>query len=775
MALAASRRIRSLGRTGCGAGACVVLLVCFAAVALGAAPGGGKSPAALSGAKKESCSGADATIVGTQGVDRLEGTRGTDVIVAGGGDDVIFGGRGRDIICVNGGADRVVAGAGDDVVVGGSGADVLSGGPGADRLLGGSGADRLFGRAGADRISGNNGADVLGGGPGEDRCLGGRGVDSLSACESGDASPVAGNAAPVGVDDAAPANEDAPRSVAVLANDTDPDGNRLSVQSIDVAGTRAAVAITDGGDTIGYDPRGKFNDLAAGATATETFSYRVSDGKGGTDTARVTVTVNGADDRPAAVGDSATRGEDSGAAAIDVLTNDTDVDNGPKSISSASNPAGGTVAISGGGSGLNYTPDPNYCNDPSAAPTDDFTYTLNGGSTATVSVSVTCSQDVPDAVNDSRSVGEDSGATNFDVLANDTEPDGETLEIINPTTPANGLVEVVQGSPDLVRYTPDPNYCNDGAPPDTFQYTVDDGNSGFDTATVSVAVTCVSEPPVVDLNGVGAGIDVDADFIENAGAVTLAPATLVTDPDDANIESATVTLTNQPDGGAESLTVDTTGTSITAAAYVPGTGVLALSGADSKANYQQVLRTAAYANSSDTPNAADRLVNFVASDGEASSAVATATVSVAPANDAPVVDLNGGDPGIDNSAAFTEDAPAVTLAPVTLVTDSDDANIESATITLTTGPDEAVESLAADTTGTSITMAAYVPGTGVLALSGSASLADYQQVLRTVTYDNSSNTPDESDRSVQFRVHDGDDPSAVATSTVSVTAVDDGP
>ena len=74
--------------------------------------------------------------------------------------------------------------------------------------------------------------------------------------------------------------------------------------------------------------------------------------------------------------------EDAAATAVPVLTNDTDVDAGPKSIGSVTQPANGTVAITGGGTGLTYQPNPNYCNDPPGTTPDTFTYTLNGGSNA---------------------------------------------------------------------------------------------------------------------------------------------------------------------------------------------------------------------------------------------------------------------------------------------------------------------------------------------------------------------------------------------------------
>ena len=78
----------------------------------------------------------------------------------------------------------------------------------------------------------------------------------------------------------------------------------------------------------------------------------------------MSVTVTCVDDTPVAVDDTATVAEDSGADAINVLANDTDVDGGTKSIASVTQPANGTVVITGGGTGLTYQPNANYCNNP---------------------------------------------------------------------------------------------------------------------------------------------------------------------------------------------------------------------------------------------------------------------------------------------------------------------------------------------------------------------------------------------------------------------------
>ncbi len=75
-----------------------------------------------------------------------------------------------------------------------------------------------------------------------------------------------------------------------------------------------------------YDPNGAFESLAVGETATDTFSYTITDGQGGFDTATVTVTIHGQNDIPDAVDDVDDADEDGPAITIDVLANDSDAD-----------------------------------------------------------------------------------------------------------------------------------------------------------------------------------------------------------------------------------------------------------------------------------------------------------------------------------------------------------------------------------------------------------------------------------------------------------------
>ncbi|HET6154138.1 MAG TPA: Ig-like domain-containing protein, partial [Marmoricola sp.] len=124
------------------------------------------------------------------------------------------------------------------------------------------------------------------------------------------------------------------------------------------------------------------------SSTARTVRFVVSDGDGGTSAAATRgITVTAVDDPPVAVADAETVSAGAAATAVPVLANDTDVDGGPKTISSATDPAHGTVVLTGGTSGANtgltYQPDAGYCNDAPALP-DTFSYMLNGGSTATV-------------------------------------------------------------------------------------------------------------------------------------------------------------------------------------------------------------------------------------------------------------------------------------------------------------------------------------------------------------------------------------------------------
>ena len=145
----------------------------------------------------------------------------------------------------------------------------------------------------------------------------------------------------------------------------------------------------------------------------------------------------------------------------------------------------------------------------------------------------------------------------------------------------------------------------------------------------------------------------------------------------------------------------------------------------------------------------------------------------------PQLDLDAnnssGSAGSGFSTTFTEDGPAVVIADSdAILTDADDSDLQSMTITLTNPLDGAAESLSANTAGTSIS-ASYNPGTGILTLTNTDTLANYLQVLKSVTYQNSSNTPNTTTRIITVVGHDGFADSNIATASIAIGASNDAP
>lgn len=115
----------------------------------------------------------------------------------------------------------------------------------------------------------------------------------------------------------------------VIANDTDPAGSSdpLQITAVDTTGTTGLVSIASGNTTFEYNPNGQFEYLRAGESATDTFSYTVSDGDGGTaSNVTVTVVVNGVNDQPTSLTlNNLTLAENSNAAVVGQLaTEDSD-------------------------------------------------------------------------------------------------------------------------------------------------------------------------------------------------------------------------------------------------------------------------------------------------------------------------------------------------------------------------------------------------------------------------------------------------------------------
>lgn len=192
------------------------------------------------------------------------------------------------------------------------------------------------------------------------------------------------NRPPVANDDSASVAEDGAVDIDVLGNDSDPDLDSLTVSGVSDPPHGTATLAADG--SVRYVPDADY----AGADA---FDYTISDGRGGTDTGTVGVTVAPVNDAPVASPDSATTDQDA-AVTITVLGNDTDIDGPALSVSSASDPPHGTVVVNANGT-ITYTPDPGYSG------ADAFGYSATDGlavsNVATVSITVNAAPPPPPA------------------------------------------------------------------------------------------------------------------------------------------------------------------------------------------------------------------------------------------------------------------------------------------------------------------------------------------------------------------------------------------
>ncbi|MEF1170738.1 Ig-like domain-containing protein, partial [Vibrio campbellii] len=315
------------------------------------------------------------------------------------------------------------------------------------------------------------------------------------------------NDAPVANDDSAVTDEDTPVTINVLPNDTDVDGDTLTIVNASVPAEQGAVEIVDG--KLVFTPADNFNGEA-------TISYTVSDGAL-EDSAEVSVTVNPINDAPVANDDNVVTDEDT-PITIDVLPNDTDVDGDTLTIVNASVPADqGTVEIVDGK--LVFTPAENFNGEAT------ISYTVSDGELeddAQVSVTVNPLNDAPVANDDNAVTDEDTPFT-INVLPNDTDIDGDTLSIVNASVPADqGTVEIVDGK--LV-FTPAENFNGEA----TISYTVSDG-ALEDSAEVTVTVNPINDAPVANDDNVVTDEDT--------------PVTIDVLPNDTDVDGDTLTIVN---------------------------------------------------------------------------------------------------------------------------------------------------------------------------------------------------------------------------------------
>ena len=206
------------------------------------------------------------------------------------------------------------------------------------------------------------------------------------------------------------------------------------------------------------------------------------------------------------------------------------------------------------------------------------------------------------------------------------------------------------------------------------------------------------------------------------------PTFSIIDSDDPNLASATITLTN-PQADDVLIFDGTPPPGITVSGS--GTTVITLTGVASSGSYQTALQQIKFSNGNIDPSNVTRTIEIVVNDGTSNSNTATALVQVeAVNNSAPVIDLDPNDSSFSTRTTFrtifTENGAPIPIADTdTTITDLDSTTLVSATITLANQQAGDLLTVTLPLPG-GIVASAYDPGTGVLTLTGTATLDDYE-------------------------------------------------
>ncbi|MGB0935526.1 MAG: Ig-like domain-containing protein, partial [Alphaproteobacteria bacterium] len=543
-------------------------------------------------------------LYGNSGDDTLNGDEGDDKLVGGSGDDTMSGGDDNDHLSGNSGDDVMNGDAGNDKIYGGSGDDEIDGGEDDDTISGGSGNDTILGGDGDDVIKGDHGNDTIDAGAGNDKVYAGSGNDTVTynfedndgfenyldggsgkgdvlvfeldqmqlqelmdtgALEAFDEThpwrvfdfgdyvdidlEVIGfeklefeilNAPPVAVDDEnCITDEEEPVSGNILMNDSDPDMDMLTLNTVAAMDPTGGIMIVGLYGTLSIDETGAYtydldddntavNALGVDDTLVETFSYEIQDIAMQTAVANLNITIKGINDPPDAVDDIECIDADAMPLEISVLMNDTDPDNDTLVVvDDMGDPLMIGVMQMGMFGDLEYTAGGVFTYTVEASAVvglgvdedvmESFTYYISDGNggmdSASIEITIKGVNDQPTAVMDEICIAlmDDTGMGN--VLSNDTDPDTNDMLMVtnvNGTmvmgaTMINGMYGTLTINEDG-SYTYNIDETNSAVMmlmpgddlTDTFSYDISDGNGGTSSSQLEVTLKNNNMPPTAN-------------------------------------------------------------------------------------------------------------------------------------------------------------------------------------------------------------------------------------------------------------------------------------
>lgn len=307
------------------------------------------------------------------------------------------------------------------------------------------------------------------------------------------------NDAPVAVDDTDTTDLDTTVTVDLLANDSDVDGDTLSVTAATVPPEQGSL-LNNGDGTVTFTP-------AAAFTGPATISYAISDGNGGEDSAVHVIDVTPEVLAPPVANDDTAATDEDTAVIVDLRGNDIDPDNTLDELTLSDllvDPAEGTVVDNGDGT-VTFTPAADFNGDAT------ITYTLtdpDGASDdAEAIVTVAPVNDAPVAGDDVMGTPYNTPIEDIDVLANDTDVDGDPLRLVSATSPDGTVLITPEG---MLSFTPTEGFTG----PAEITYTISDRPEGDPEGLSDVGTLVVNVAAPDTRDGIVAGT-IGADVIDS--------------------------------------------------------------------------------------------------------------------------------------------------------------------------------------------------------------------------------------------------------------------
>jgi hypothetical protein len=356
------------------------------------------------------------------------------------------------------------------------------------------------------------------------------------------------------------------------------------------------------------------------------------------------------------------------------------------------------------------------------------------------------------------------------LTATDVDADPLTFHVIEK--PRYGKLS---GRPPDVVYTPGRDYLG----PDQFTFTARDDDKESEPALISLEVVPQNEPPTV-MTSPGC-----TDYAERGKAVAIDREMVVSDPDDKQLDRATVRIADNFQDGDDLVFRDQNGI---VSSYDAQAGVLSLTGTASVEAYLSALRSVEYRNEVSGNLVKTKYIQFTVNDAGWDSRPATKQICITAFNDPPIGETgeggllyieNDGPVPVDGSfvvgdpdSAYLSRATIEFVPHVSQPVDADGNPVGPPVVTHTFAPAED-ELVFRDQNGIT---GSYDDASGLLKLSGLATLAHYEAAIRSVTYENTSEDPSEATRRLQFQVTDSAGADSVAVRRDAfITAINDAP